>query len=235
MAAISGNLKVTADIRRNRLIFTFADRITKKDLDGLYTDVRFCVADLKPGFGVITDFSECKLGNLNCLATTKKIMNFLIESKVGEIVRITRHTSLVHKQLLNFSAGRQGYCALHARTLDEAEKILENSDLKDRPRFHFQQLPVTYLVHRKAGQGSIRELSPGSCTVYNGSLVPAVDDEIEITLELFRKNDSRETFEIKARVVTVAEGLFSAEFNDLDPDRQNLFWKCLAFEAQREF
>jgi hypothetical protein len=234
MAASSRNLKVTADIRRNRLIFKFADRVTKKDLDSLYTDVRFCVADLKPGFDVITDFSECKFGNLNCLSTTKKIMSFLVESKVGEIVRITRKTSLIHKQILNFSARQQGYWPLHATTLEEAEKLLEDSDSEDRPRFRFQELSVEYSLDEKIGKGRVHELSPESCVIIDGSPVPALDDKIEIQLELFLKKDTRETFKIKSRVIKIEANLFFAEFTDFDEDQRKKFWKCLAYEVQRE-
>jgi hypothetical protein len=234
MAASSKNLKVTADIRRNRLIFIFSNRVTKTDLESLYTDVRFCVADLKPGFDVITDFSDCKLGNLNCLTTTKKIMNFLIEKRVGEVVRITRHTSLVHKQLLNFSARQQGYWPLHATTVEEAEKLLEDSETEHRPRFRFHQLPIDYSVHGKIGKGRVHGLSSDNCAVIDGSFFPAVDDEIEVKLELFLNMDTREMFELRARITKIEENIFSAKFIDFDPDRKKLFWKCLVFEAQRE-
>ena len=52
------SLKVKADIIENRLYFKFSGKAEKDDLDKLYTDVRFLVADLTPGFDVIKDFSE---------------------------------------------------------------------------------------------------------------------------------------------------------------------------------
>jgi hypothetical protein len=124
----SKNIKITTHIKQNRLYLQISGRLTKKDLDSLYTDVRFCVADLKPGFDVITDLSHCTFANLTGVPTYVKIMNFLIGSKVGEIVRITRRESTIHRQISNFTAACQGYRPIYVTTLEEAEAILEKSD-----------------------------------------------------------------------------------------------------------
>ena len=65
-------LKVKADIVKNRLYLAIGGKAVKKDLDKLYTDVRFYVADLRSGFDVITDLSECSLGHLNGVSTFRK-------------------------------------------------------------------------------------------------------------------------------------------------------------------
>jgi hypothetical protein len=88
------NLKVKADIGKNRLYFTISGKVVREDLDKLYTDVRFGVADLKPGFDVISDLSECNLGHLSGVPTFRKIMNFLISKRVGEVVRVINSNSL---------------------------------------------------------------------------------------------------------------------------------------------
>ena len=46
MTANSKKLKATANIAKNRLYITIAGKLTKENLDKLYTDIRFCVADL---------------------------------------------------------------------------------------------------------------------------------------------------------------------------------------------
>jgi hypothetical protein len=103
------SLKVKADISKNRLYFTIAGQAVKEEMDKLYTDVRFCVADLKPGFDVISDLSECNIGYLSGVPTFRKIMNFLITKEVGDVVRIINGKSLIFKQVLNLSSRICGY------------------------------------------------------------------------------------------------------------------------------
>lgn len=76
-------LQVKPDINKNRLYLTISGKVTKKELDKLYTDLRFCVAELQPGFDALSDFSECKLGNLNGLPTFRKISIYLVENVYG--------------------------------------------------------------------------------------------------------------------------------------------------------
>jgi hypothetical protein len=101
--------KVTADLKRNRLYITLSCDPGKKVLEKIYTDVRFCVADLKPGFNVISDLSQCTLGHLNGIPTLRKIMSYLALNQPGEIVRITGKMSLIFKQLIRFTTRFQGY------------------------------------------------------------------------------------------------------------------------------
>jgi len=57
-------------------------------MDNLYTDIRFCVADLRPGFKLITDLSDCTLLSLRGLPTFNKRANHLISNKVAKVIRI---------------------------------------------------------------------------------------------------------------------------------------------------
>lgn len=132
MVAAKSKLKVKVDIPKNWLIFHYSGQINKKQLNSLYTDVRFCVADLKPGFHVISDFSQCSLANLNCIPVLSKIMNYLIENKVAEVIRIIQEGSLIHTQLTNYSIRRQGYKPTYVRSFREAEIYLNN--LKEKTR-----------------------------------------------------------------------------------------------------
>jgi hypothetical protein len=66
-------MKVTADRGKNRLYIKLSGKISKDEMNKLYTDVRFSVADLQPGFGVISDFTECSLAHLAGVSTFKKM------------------------------------------------------------------------------------------------------------------------------------------------------------------
>ena len=116
-----------ADLKNNRLYITIAGRLNKKELDGLYTDIRFCVADLQPGFAVINDLSQCTLAALSGLPTFKKITDHLIANEVGKIVRIVDERRIVFKQILNVSATMKGYTPIYVQSHEEAEEVLNNS------------------------------------------------------------------------------------------------------------
>lgn len=227
--------RVTADIGKNRLLFKFSGRITKKDLENLYTDVRFCVADLRPGFHVINDLSECKLGSLNSIATFRKIMNYLMENKAGKVIRITRPNSLIHKQIVNFSAGKQGYKPIYTTSLEEAEKLLEESDTQQLAlHFHLPRTLVHFSTATLNGTGHIREITLNHCTIDFFSSTLSIDEQILLKLEFVLRDGSNKSFGIGSRITIVEAESFTAEFLDLEEEQQKLLWKCLVQEAQKD-
>jgi hypothetical protein len=119
--------RATADLKKNRLHITIAGRLNKKDLDGLYTDIRFCVADLQPGFDVITDLSECTLAALSGFSTFNKITDHLLASKVGKVVRVIDERRTIFKQILNSASRIKGYSPIYVKSLEEAEEELKKS------------------------------------------------------------------------------------------------------------
>lgn len=116
---------VTANIKKKRLYITLKGIIPKKEADRLYTDIRFCVSDLEPGFAVITDLTQCRIGHLNAIGTAKKIMQFLLEKKVGKIIRIIGQGKVIYLQMLKLSDKMNGYEPIYVATLEEAEELLD--------------------------------------------------------------------------------------------------------------
>jgi hypothetical protein len=65
---------VKVDTNKNRLFLKFSGSVPKKELDKVYTDVRFAVAHLIQGFSVIDDLSEwCDLNK--CASSKEKIIH----------------------------------------------------------------------------------------------------------------------------------------------------------------
>ena len=122
-----GNQKstVSANIKKKRLYVTLRGVIPKKEAETIYTDIRFCVSDLEPGFTVVTDLTQCRIGHLNAIGTSKKIMDFLLEKKVGQIVRIIGEAKVIYLQLLKLSDKKRGYEPKYVSTLEEAEAFLD--------------------------------------------------------------------------------------------------------------
>ncbi len=121
---------VTTDIKRNRLIITLRGTVPKKVADRLYTDIRFGVSDLKPGFAVITDLTEARIGHLNAIDTFKKITGYLTEKNVGPVVRIVGQAKVIFQQIAKLTSQIEGYQTMYAKTMEEAEHLLADLSLK---------------------------------------------------------------------------------------------------------
>jgi hypothetical protein len=229
------NLKVKANIGKNRLYFTISGKAVKEELDKLYTDVRFSVADLKPGFDVISDLSECSLGHLSGVPTFRKIMNFLISKEVGSVVRVIKGDSIIFKQIMNISARICGYEPIYVSSLEEAEEKLDQSIKRNGIRFRITDyLPVTYISNETNGKGNIYNLSTSGCAIEVATLPVSIDDDISLKFEFKAKDKQAGEFIIKAKVVRADEKTFAVTFNDLNGNTKDLLWKCLIDEAQRE-
>ncbi len=228
------NLKVVADIGKNRLYFTFTGKLFKKDMDKLYTDVRFCVEDLQSGFDVISDFSECKLAYINGIPTLRKIMNYLIANGVGDVVRVLPGKNLIYRQIINLATRVQGYRPIYVSTLEEAEDKLANSIKRNGLRLHLHQLPVEYMIDDTKRKGHILNISKSGCAVVSKTLKPPIDEEIQLIITFIAQDTSSYVFKVKARVARVESDMFAVEFTELDNDRKEKLWQSLIYESQRE-
>lgn len=229
-----GKATVKADIGKNRLVFTLSGWLAKKDLDNLYTDVRFCVADLKPGFHVITDLSACSFGSLNGLATYRRIMNFLMEKQAGQVVRITRGSSLIHKQIMNFSARMQGYKPLYAHSFAEAEKLLTSGGQQQELRFVLHQIPAHFQADGVRETGYILEISTDSCVIEFFSSALSPGQEIVLEFAFPAQDGTPQSFKIGSTITVIEEDHFTAQYIDLSGDRRQLLRTCLIRQAQQD-
>ena len=132
MAKDTPNSKVSADVKSNRLIIRLHGSVQKRDIERIYTDIRFCVADLTPGFAVITDLTEARIGHLAGIDTFIKITRYLAEKKVGPVVRVVGQAKVIFTQIAKLSQQISGYQAMYAKDMEEAEVIL--ADLVDKKR-----------------------------------------------------------------------------------------------------
>jgi hypothetical protein len=116
---------VSANIKKQRVYITLHGIIPKKEAERLYTDIRFCVSDLEPGFSVVTDLTRCRIGHLSAVGTFTKIMEFLLAKQVGQIVRIVGQAKVVYLQMLRLMDKKRGYEPKYVETLEEAEAFLD--------------------------------------------------------------------------------------------------------------
>lgn len=225
---------VKTDIPNNRLYVTIRGRLSKKGLDELYTDVRFGVADLRHGFSLISDFSNCSVMVLTGIKTFKNLMAFLAANNVDQVVRIVRKRSVVLSQLLNFTSRLQGYTAIHVATLQEAENILKNTGRRNGVRFNLKQQPIKYWFNDVEGDALIHDISVSGCSVVSASTKASVGDTIQIEIEFEEKDGFLGELKTTANIVWKKDDTFGAKFKDLDSDYATKLLKRFVNEFQCE-
>lgn len=223
--------KAVAEVRSNRLVITFADTITKQDMGSLYTDVRFCVADLKFGFSVISDFSRSHLIHLNSVPTCRKIVHYLISNGVGEVVRIVQQDRLVYKQILNLALKVSGYKSLYVPTFDEAVERLDQIEKRDGLRLSLRGVKGKYQAGILEGVGEVLDVSTSGCALVKVSQPVTVGEEILLALSLVNEEESM-AFQFRASVVRATGDSFAVAFIGVDGEQKEKLWNGLLLQLQ---
>lgn len=226
-------VKAKANIKKNRLHVTISGNIDSKSLEKLYTEVRFCVADLKKGFEVISDISQCNLLYISGLPIYKKIIDYLIANNVGEIVRVIKNDNISFKQIVNFSDKIQSIKPIYVANKEEAEVKLEQCIKRDGIRFHLNNLLLQYEFNDAVGNGIVVDISVSGCAVESSSIPLAADDLINLVITFDPHDTLVSDFQLKARVVRVTDKHFAAQFLDLDEGQKEQLYKRLAYEVSR--
>lgn len=119
---------IKADLKRNRLQITLRGWLSKKDIQEVYTEIRFCVADLKPGFVATTDFTDCRIGYLSGVSTFIKMREYLQEKGIGAAIRIAGKKQLVFHQLSKIVCAKCDYPIIYVSSQEEAEQALAEAE-----------------------------------------------------------------------------------------------------------
>ena len=228
-------MKVKVDFAKNRLYLKMSGEMSKKDLEKLYTDVRFSVADLQPGFTVIADYSESSLIKLSGISTYRRLMNYLIKSSVGEVVRVVEDKSILSKQVKNLSSRICSYKAIYSNKLTEADAILDASMKRKGLRFHFSSLhSAEFIANDIHDTGQLLNLSTSGCAISCTSECPPFGEDIRVKLAFACQNNSLHEFTIKGRVVRAKINEFAVEFQDFEEEQKEKLLNCLFHEIEHE-
>lgn len=226
--------KTKVNIKKNRLTIIVAEKISKKSIDSLYTEIRFCVADLKPGFDVITDLSACSLAAVSGFPTFRKITNHLIISKVGRVVRVIDETKIIKKQLFNVAARSQSYKTDVFSSIEAAEEYLSESDEDMELSFKLNDQNADYLFNKASGTGIVEWLSICECKITSATLSLAIGSQITLTLKFENYEDLLGQFEVSAEITSVKGESFWVKFIEVDEEIKDRLWKRLVHESQCE-
>ena len=233
MVCIKPKIIAMADIARNRLYLTMSGNIDTKSLQKLYTDIRFCVCDIQPGFDVIEDTSECNLLYVTSLPVYKKIIDYLISKKVGRVIRIIRNESVFRKQFVNFAQKIQCYKAMYAQGIEEAEESLKMSDRRNGLRFKLYGPVVEFKTKNESGNGFLIDISTSGCAIESPTLPLSIETEILLTLTFDEHDTLASTFRIDAKVVRKNDDMFAAQFLNLENNHKEQLYQRLAYEVGR--
>jgi len=233
MASKQGS-KVTADLKRNRLLITVSATASQKEAQRIYTDIRFCVADLQPGFDVITDFRQCTLAHLSAIATMRQIMDYLVTKQPRNIIRVVEKNSVVFKQLLQFITHFQSYKPIYANTLEDADEILANLTQRNGLRYHIFGHRVEYTVGEIKGTGKLIDISISGCAIQGMTAPLSAGQEIAIVIPIDHGDNLPSSFTSAARIVRVQDDHFAVQFLDIDEDQRAYLHQWFTYEIRQE-
>lgn len=224
--------KVCTDIKKNRLYITLPTSINTKELEKIYSEVRFGVADLKPGFDVVTDLTHCSIGHLSAIPTLKKITDYLVANKVGRVVRIVGNMILILKQLISLASKFHCYKPVYVLTADEAEEELECPIKPEGIRFQLHNRQLDYQINGQKYTGSISDISISGCAIIGQADHLPPGAELSVTFRLGSNDGSLSTFTFQARVVRAYNTMFAVQFIDLDEVQKAQLYDSLAYELK---
>ena len=233
MAGNTIEVKAIADIARNKLNLKISGDVDTKSLEKLYTDIRFCVCDIKPGFDVIVDTSQCNLLYVTSLPVYKKIIDYLISKKVGQVIRIVKDHSIIQKQFKNFTNKIKCYKASYANSAEDAEEMLKIFKRRNGVRFQLLGQMIEYKIKKESVKGLLVDISTGGCAIESPSIPLSIDTEILLALAFDKHDTLTSNFTINAKVVRINNDTFSVRFLDLDDDVKEQLYQRITYEVSR--
>lgn len=94
-------------------------------------------------------------------------------------------------------------------------------------RFKLADKKLTYMANGQMGRATLQNISTSGCFATKNSTELAVNDQLLIVIELAIRD---KPLELKAKVVRISDGGFSAEFTDIEDSFQTEFFTLLATE-----
>lgn len=116
--------KVKSDTAKNRLFITLAGFISADEAAGAKSAIVEETAKLAPGFDVINDISNFRLGQDRAGAILQEIIKFLVSQKVNKVVRVVGASQTGLIQFANYTSDSGIYNVKYVPTLKDAEEFL---------------------------------------------------------------------------------------------------------------
>ena len=225
--------KAAIDIEKNRLIITMAGHVDEKSITKLCVDVRSCVAELKRGFEVINDLSQCSFMHLAGLTIYKKMIDHIILNRAGEMIRIIDDYNISSKQVKRLSEKINCYKPIYAKNYKESVENLESVFKRKSIRFSIHKLNFEYEVRKKIGKGILTDISTSGCAIESPTINLTSRSKPLITLNFDKHETLPSVFTLKSTVVRSSENMFAVKFTNLEDGLKEQLYKRFIYEVTR--
>ncbi len=121
---------IKANIAKNRLYITLG-KMADTDIRGLVKEITHCAGSLKPGFTCLVDIRNMDITySEKQMFTMELIMGGLIDAGMSKVVRVVSKKNKISQMKMEQGSRALGYRARPAHTLEEAENILDEEELR---------------------------------------------------------------------------------------------------------
>jgi hypothetical protein len=122
---------VRADEKVNRLYIKLARNVDRESAEALLDMIFKESQKLQSGFDVITDLTQLVVGHVGAGEVLRRIMEYLETRGVRKVVRIIGKSKLALTQFARAGQGFRGYKPVYARSIRDAEAMLEGLALAE--------------------------------------------------------------------------------------------------------
>lgn len=119
---------VKAEISKNRLYIKLAGFLSASEASDIKIDIMNEAAKLDPGFDIINDITNFRLGLDETAYLLNETIEFLIEKKVNRIIRVVGSSRAGLIQLAKYTRKDDKYVTHFVPSIEEAEELLNKKD-----------------------------------------------------------------------------------------------------------
>jgi hypothetical protein len=119
---------VKAEISKNRLYIKLAGFLSANEAADIKIDIMNEAAKLAPGFDIINDITNFRLGLDETAYLLNETIEFLIEKKVNRIIRVVGSSRAGLIQLAKYTKKDDKYITHFVPSMEEAEELLNKKD-----------------------------------------------------------------------------------------------------------
>jgi hypothetical protein len=117
--------KVKTDSEKNRLTVTLSGFISADEANTLKETIIKEASKLTPGFDVINDISNFRLGQDQAGLVLQAIIKYLVSINVNRVVRVVGSSQTGLIQFANYTGNVSAYAVKYVPTMKDAEVFLE--------------------------------------------------------------------------------------------------------------
>jgi hypothetical protein len=122
---IGSRIEVMADVSRNCVKLSFAGMISSSDIERYESEIARALSSLRPGFSLLTDFTELTSMEMGCVPAMERTMDLMRSKGVKLVVRVIPDQAKdIGMNIMSLFHYPHGLKIVTTETRDEAAKII---------------------------------------------------------------------------------------------------------------